>query len=355
MDKTVGVIGAGSFGTAIANLLGHNVDVLMFGRKPEVVAEINRSREHMGVPLHHRIQATSDLQEVVERCTLLFPVVPSVNFREVLRQMAPFLKPYHLMIHATKGFDIQGISEEDLLLPGAQLSRDQVSTMSEVILQETVVLRVGCLSGPNLATEILQGQPTATVIASRFDEVIDAGQKVLSSAYFQVFGSHDLMGAELAGALKNVIAIGSGLLKGKGYGKNIQAMLITRGLMEMVRFGQAMGATAPAFFGTAGIGDLVATCTSKKSRNYTFGFRLGQGESVEEILGTMPELAEGVRTLKITQQLAKYYKLHVPITDMLYKVVFDKFPFEKAIDYLMTYPYDVDVDFLQMSPPDVKS
>ncbi|MEZ4986353.1 MAG: NAD(P)H-dependent glycerol-3-phosphate dehydrogenase [Saprospiraceae bacterium] len=174
--------------------------------------------------------------------------------------------------------------------------------------------------------------------------MINAGKQALSSPVFHVFGSHDLLGAELAGALKNTIALGSGLLKGYGLGKNIQAMLLTRGLMEMIYFGRAMGSEAEAFFGTAGIGDLIATATSKKSRNYTFGHRLGQGETLENIMATMPELAEGVRTLRITRHLAKHYKLRVPITEMLYKVVFEQFPIQQAMEYLMTYPYDVDVD-----------
>ncbi|MDX2069940.1 MAG: NAD(P)H-dependent glycerol-3-phosphate dehydrogenase, partial [Haliscomenobacter sp.] len=196
-----------------------------------------------------------------------------------------------------------------------------------------------------LATEILEGQPTATVIGSVYEEVIDLGKKVLSSDAFHVFGNNDILGAELAGALKNVIAIGSGILRGRGLGKNLQAMLITRGLMEMVRFGQAMGTTNSAFYGTAGIGDLVATATSKSSRNYTFGFRLGQGEKMQDIQATMPELAEGVRTLKITWHLANYYKLRLPITQMLYNIVFEGYNIDKAIKYLITYPYDVDVDF----------
>jgi glycerol-3-phosphate dehydrogenase (NAD(P)+) len=218
--------------------------------------------------------------------------------------------------------------------------------MSEIILQETVVKRVGCLSGPNLAAEIMDGQPTATVVGSRFNEVIMEGKRVLSSKHFHVFGTHDILGAELAGALKNSIAIGSGILGGKGMGKNIQAMLITRGLIEMVHFGKAMGATSKAFFGTAGVGDLVATATSKNSRNYTFGYRLGIGDSMDEIIESMPERAEGLRTLEITYLLSKYYKLRVPITQMLYNVVFKGFNIERAIDYLITYPYDVDVDFL---------
>ncbi|MEN0004800.1 MAG: NAD(P)H-dependent glycerol-3-phosphate dehydrogenase [Bacteroidota bacterium] len=340
----VGVIGAGSFGTAIANLLAYNTDVILYSRKADLVQTINTTHQHYGIQLSDRIRATNNLQEVSSHCHLIFPIVPSSNFREMMRSLGPYLRPYHLLIHGTKGFDVR--YDDDELAQLQSINRREVSTMSEVINQESAVVRIGCLSGPNLSREILEGQPTATVIASRFDEVISLGKKVLSSAAFHVFGSHDLLGAELAGALKNMIAIGSGILKGKGLGKNMQAMLITRGLSEMIYFGKAMGADSSAFLGTAGIGDLVATATSKNSRNFTFGYRLGQGESMESIIQSMPELAEGIRTLKIAKHLAKYYKLRVPITEMLYNIVFEAFDFERVIHYLVTYPYDVDVDFL---------
>ena len=342
-DK-VGVIGAGSFGTAISNLLAHNVDVLLYSRNLGLVDRINASHRNFETDLSTRIRATNDLKEIAESCNLLFPVVPSGNFRDMMRDLGPFLRPYHILIHGTKGFDaakLEGNSQN--ILP---LTRANVSTMSEIIQQESVVVRIGCLSGPNLAKEIMEGQPTATVIGSKFEEVIKLGKKVLSSEHFHVFGNHDILGAELAGALKNIIAIGSGILKGRGLGKNIQAMLLTRGLVEMIYFGKAMGATSSAFFGTAGIGDLVATATSKNSRNFTFGYRLGRGEKIEAIKGSMPELAEGVHTLKIARQLAKYYKLRVPITTTLYKIVYEDFNIREAIRFLMTYPYDVDVDFL---------
>lgn len=343
--ETVGVIGAGSFGTAISNLLAYNVDVLLYSRKPELVEQINATHRNFGTTLSPRIRATNDLKEVADHCTLIFPIVPSDSFRRMMHALGPFLRPYHILIHGTKGFDSPKL--EDLIdeqIP--PVTREDVSTMSEVIQQESSVVRVGCLSGPNLAQEIMDGQPTATVIGSHFEEVINLGKKVLSSEHFHVFGNHDILGAELAGALKNIIAIGSGILRGRGMGKNIQAMLITRGLVEMVYFGKAMGATSSAFFGTAGIGDLVATATSKQSRNFTFGYRLGQGEEISVVEASMPELAEGVRTLKIAQQLAKYYKLRVPITQTLYRIVYQGFDIGEAIHYLMTYPYDVDVDFL---------
>ncbi len=344
--QPIGVIGAGSFGIAVAKLLEANTDILIYSRNPETVAAINDKHFHYGTPLSpDRIRATSDVQEMCETCRVLFPIVPSANFRSMMQRFSPYLHPYHIMIHGTKGLDLIGVKEDDLK-SGVVVSRANIRTMSEVILEESSVVRVGCLSGPNLANELLAGQPTATVIASRFDEVIDAGQAVLNSKRFHVFGSHEILGAELAGALKNIIAIGSGILGGKNMGRNIQAMLITRGLTEMIAFGTRLGATNRTFLGTAGIGDLVATATSTNSRNYTFGMRLAQGETREQIIESMNEVAEGIRTLRIAHRIARTYRLHVPITEMLFRVVFDGFNIDKAIENLMEYPYDVDVDFV---------
>lgn len=336
-----GVIGAGSFGTAIANLLALNVDVLMLCRHPEEAAKINETHRHLNVDLQERIHATTDFKELAERCTTIFPIVPSGSFRSMMRQLGPFLTPAHILIHGTKGFDVYNLRDPGQLEP---LISDYVHSMSQVILQESPVRRVGCLSGPNLATEIMEGQPTATVVASKFIEVINIGKKVLTSPAFKVYGSRDILGAELAGALKNIIAIGSGILRGRGLGKNIEAMLITHGLLEMVRFGQTYGTSTGAFYGTAGVGDLIATATSNNSRNFTFGYRLGKGETVQEIQQTMPELAEGVRTLEITYALAKRVRLKVPIIRMLHLVVFEDYDIEDAIQYLLSYPYDVDID-----------
>ncbi|HMX39710.1 MAG TPA: NAD(P)H-dependent glycerol-3-phosphate dehydrogenase [Saprospiraceae bacterium] len=342
----VGVLGAGSFGTAIANLLALNVDVLLFSRKEETVQTINTTRQHMGVSISPRVTATSDLAEMARRCTLIFPVVPSNSFRSMIRALAPHLRPHHIIIHGTKGFDLGSIEEDELDRPDLMLTRADVRTMSEVVLEESSVVRVGCLSGPNLAAEIMEGQPAATLVGSRFREVIQAGQAALNSRKFHVFGSYDILGAELAGALKNIVALGSGIVGGLGLGRNIQGLLIAKGLAEMIYVGKALGASSQAFIGVAGIGDLVATATSVNSRNYTFGTRLAKGETVEDIRATMPELAEGVRTLRIAHHLAGHHKLHVPIIDMLHAVVFERYPIPKALQYLMTYPYAVDVDFL---------
>ncbi len=313
---TVGVIGAGSFGTAIADLLSYNVEVMLYARKPEVVNVINQRHEHLGVKLSPAVRATNDLAQVAESCKLIFPIVPSINFREVIKEMAHYLTPAHLLIHGTKGLDVQA-----QLAHVSKLDKRQVQTMSQIILQESDVIRVGCLSGPNLAEEIMRGQPAATVIGSAYKEVIDIGKKVLTNPRFQVNGTNDILGAEIAGALKNVVAIASGMLKGMGFGKNIQSVLITKGLHEMITFGEAVGASADAFWGLAGIGDLFATTTSKKSRNYTFGYRLGKGESKQAILETSEELAEGTRTALICQQIANFYQLKVPLFNAIYKII----------------------------------
>jgi glycerol-3-phosphate dehydrogenase (NAD(P)+) len=341
--KPVGVIGAGSFGTAVADLLSKNTDVLLFSRRQEVIDAINRGEPHYDVKLNKRVVATGNLQEIAEKCDLIFPIVPSSAFRRTMQAIAPYLHPYHFVIHGTKGFDTGDIEEADF---HKGLSRRTVHTMSEVIKQETSVVRIGCLAGPNLSKEIIVGQPTAAVISSAFTEVFQMGKKVIESGRFHVFYNDDVIGTEAAGALKNIIALGTGIIHGMGMGKNLQAMLITRGLVEMIAFGEALGSSKEAFFGTAGIGDLIATATSNDSRNFSTGIRIAKGEKIEHINETMIETAEGLRTLKIAHQLAKHYKLKVPITEVIYRVVFEGFDPQKALEYLITFPYDVDVDFI---------
>ncbi|MEM9991790.1 MAG: glycerol 3-phosphate dehydrogenase [Bacteroidota bacterium] len=253
----VGVIGTGSFSLAVITLLSNNVDVLIYSRKPEVVTQINTTHQIATIPLATNVTATSDRVAFTKACTLIFPIISSDSFRAAMQSFAPYLRPYHILIHGTKGFDIHGDDPQN-----------RVHTMSQIIQQETNVLRIGCLSGPNLAVEIIEGLPTATVIGSEFQEVIEAGQAVLSSPNFHVFGTQDLRGAEVAGAFKNVIAIGSGMLRGMGLGKNMQAVYLNQGLKEMIRFGKAIGTQEQVFFEVAGVGDLIATTTSKKSRNY---------------------------------------------------------------------------------------
>ena len=338
---TVGVVGAGSFGITVGQLLAANNHVLLYARDQQVVQAINDTHILHGVTLSPRIKAISSFKEMADTCEVIFPIVPSDDFRSMMKNLGPLLSPRHILIHGTKGLDTTRV--KDIMSFTGKLEREDVSTMSEVITEESNVLRIGCLSGPNLSKEILEGQPTATVIASEYDEVISIGIELLSSKLMFVFGSSDILGAELAGAFKNIIALGSGYLRGKGLGKNMQGLFITRGLHEITFFGGQLGADKSAFLGTAGIGDLIATATSSSSRNFMFGFQLGQGQSLQEVLESSDELAEGLRTLRIAYLLAKNSKVRLPIIETLFRIVFEKLPFEAALDYLMRYPYSKDV------------
>ncbi|QCK16294.1 NAD(P)H-dependent glycerol-3-phosphate dehydrogenase [Mangrovivirga cuniculi] len=339
--QPVAVLGAGSFGTAVANLLAVNSPVYLYARKPEVVEEMKSSREHNGVRLHERITPTNDLQMVVEQCTTLFPVVPSSGFRDLIHKIAPMLHPYHVLIHGTKGLDVQ--LESDIPFEEQRITKKQVKTMSEVIRDETVVVRVGALAGPNLATELAQGYPAATVVASPFNEVIQEGIRLLKNDKFQVYGNRDIIGIELCGVLKNIIAIASGGIAGMGMGENSRGLLVSRGMMEMMHIGKFFGAEPEAFMGLAGIGDMVTTCYSTYSRNFTVGNRLAKGESLQDILNDMEEVAEGVNTIKIVKKLTESAGLRAPITENLYRVLFENQPVNEAIDTLMKYPFNIDV------------
>lgn len=343
--RPIGVIGAGNFGSAVANLLARNSNVLLYARDKKVIERINEHGENRGHKMYKNIVPTDDLIRVAKECEIIFPIVPSAHFRAMMRVLSPHLHPYHVLIHGTKGFDIT-LPKSQTIESITKLDRSQVKTMSEVIKEESVVVRVGCLAGPNLARELADNQPAATVIASHFDEVITMGKKLLRNDTFQVYGNPDLVGVELAGVLKNVIAIASGALSGMGYGENAKGLLISRGVIEMIYLGRALGGNTEAFLGLAGIGDLVTTCNSSLSRNFQVGYKLAQGVTLREILSGTDEIAEGVNTVHIAKKCADYYKVRAPITSMLYKVLFEDMTVAEALQYLMKYPLDVDIDFL---------
>lgn len=333
-SKTVGVIGAGNFGSVVANLLAQHNKVLLYARDENVARTMNQTRENRGHILHANIEATSDLGILAQECNVLFPIIPSEHFRTVIKQLSPHLHPYHILIHGTKGFDLTlpaGQTIEDI----TKLDRSQVKTMSEVIIEESVAVRVGCLAGPNLARELAAGQPGATVIASHFNEVIAIGKRLLRNDRFQVYGNNDLVGVELAGVLKNIIAIASGALSGLGYGENAKGLLISRGMVEMIYLGRALGGNTKAFLGVAGIGDLVTTCNSSLSRNFALGHRLAQGETLQEILVSTDGVAEGINTVRIVKKCADYYGVRAPITNTLYQVLFEDLTVKQALRYLM--------------------
>lgn len=341
----VGVLGAGSFGTAVANLLAVNQPVWLYARREEVVDGIKEKQEHLGQPMHPRVWPTSDVEAVLHHSYLVFPTVPSANFRRMIQHLSSLLRPDHILIHCTKGLDFK-LDRAALNQPEYSFSRSDIATMSEVIQEESIVLRIGAMAGPNLAGELASGKPAATVIASHFDEVIRGGRNALRSRRFQVYGNHDIIGVELSGVLKNAIAIGAGIATGLEMGENARALLITKGWGEMIRLGQALGSDTSAFMGLAGIGDLIATCNSSLSRNHTVGYRLAQGETLDYILETSSEVAEGVNTIRLAKHLAKYYDVKLPIINTLYAVLFDNLPPNEALSRLMMFSYAKDVDFL---------
>jgi glycerol-3-phosphate dehydrogenase (NAD(P)+) len=344
-SKRIGVVGVGSFGTAIANMLAEKNEVMVYARKQEVVEQINTTHVVLGKKLNPAINATGDPSELCQACDILFFMIPSSGFLEVVRKFAPFLYPYHVIIHGTKGLALN-LPQGESLDTIRKLKRSQVLTMSEVILQETVVVRVGCLAGPNISKELILGQPAATVIASKYNEVILEGQRLLRSERFQVYGNSDIIGVELSGVLKNIIAIASGALAGLGLGENAKGLLISRGMVEMVHLSKALGGSVQSVMGLAGVGDLVTTCNSVDSRNFTVGFRLAKGESLDQILATMDEVAEGVNTVRIVDAFIKSVGIRAPITENLHRVLFEDLSIAEALQALMKYPFSVDVDFV---------
>ncbi|MBS1682773.1 MAG: NAD(P)-dependent glycerol-3-phosphate dehydrogenase [Bacteroidetes bacterium] len=344
-EKPVGVIGAGNFGTVISNLLAQNRKVLLYARNENDVMRINATHLNRGYEVHPQVEAVNDLSVIANECEILFPMVPAAHFREMMRRLSPHLHPYHMLIHGTKGFDI-ALPKGETIESVKKLDRSMVKTMSEVIREESVAVRIGCLAGPNLSKELALRQPAATVVASSFNEVIQTGKKLLKSDRFQVYENNDIVGVEIAGVLKNIIAIASGALNGLGFGDNAKGLLISRGAVEMVYLGRALGGDTKAFLGVAGIGDLVTTCNSPMSRNFTVGYRLAKGEKLKDIIEDMKEVAEGINTVRIAKKCADHYKVRALITDRLYKVLFEGLTVEEALDFLMRYPLNVDIDFI---------
>ncbi len=344
-DKPVGVIGAGNFGSVVANMLARQRDVILHARNEDTVQRISDMHEHRGNKMNARVTATTDLGMLADQCDVIFPIVPSAHFRTLMKQLSPYLRPYHILIHGTKGFDVN-LPANQTLDTVPTLNRSMVKTISEVILAETVAVRVGCLAGPNLSKELADGHPAATVVASHFNEVINIGKRLLRADNFQVYGNNDIVGVELAGVLKNIIAIAAGALSGMGYGENAKGLLVSRGMVEMIYLGRALGGNTKAFLGVAGVGDLVTTCNSSLSRNFTVGHRLARGEKLQDILQSTDEVAEGINTVKIGKKCADHYKVRAPITSTLYHVLFEDMTVKKALEYLMRYPLNVDIDFL---------
>lgn len=350
MDKKlqkVGVIGAGSFGSAIANIVAVNVsEVLVYARSENRLENFNVLKKNNGFPVLDNVRATSSIEEITQNCTLLIFLVPSKSFRSVAREFSPHLRPYHIIIHGTKGVDIKLPDGVDSLEELTTLDRENIFTMSEVINQETPVKRVGCLSGPNLSVEMQMGQPSGAIVASHYDEVYQIGRQALNTDSYKIFSSHDLAGAEFAGVLKNIYAISSGILHGLGFEINARSLLITKGLHEMLYIGKSLGADTSAFLGIAGVGDLVATCSSTLSRNFAVGDQIARGKSLDEVINSMDEVAEGVRSVQIFHAYCKKNNLIAPFTETLYEVLFEGKSPSNGLKELMSFRYSSDVSFL---------
>ncbi|MCU0328790.1 MAG: NAD(P)H-dependent glycerol-3-phosphate dehydrogenase [Chitinophagales bacterium] len=339
ITKPIGILGVGSFGTVLANLISINYPVILYARKQESLHNINNLKVHRDTKILDRIIATDDLKFFAESCDIILPIVPSYAFSTLIDELNPYLEPHHILIHGTKGFHVS----ENLNDPNLSITPKSIMTMSELIETKTKVYRVGCISGPNLSKEIASGQPAGAVIASKYNLVIDLGVQILKSHKFQMFKSKDIKGIELAGIFKNYLAIITGASSGMGYGINVSALLITKGVSEMIEIGKFLNVDSKSFLGLAGIGDLIATCNSPLSRNFSVGYRLAKGESLDQIIPTLNEAAEGINTIKVIYHLVKNQKLSTPLVKIMYKVMYEGFPMQRGLDILMRLSSGYDV------------
>lgn len=332
-NKTVAVLGAGKFGTAVANLVAPNASrVLLYTNKAERAFVSELSRSCADQILANNIKVTNDLVGILASCSVIFPVVPAAKFRGLMQQMASKLTSEHVLIHGTKGLDLAACQQ------GESLSRSHIATMSEVIAQETPVRAIGCLAGPNLSADLEKKEPASTVVASASEKVLSISTYLLSNSWFRVYPSSDLVGVEICSVLKNIFAIGAGMLKGSGYGDNTYAFFLTMCITELYHIMRTIGVSLGVILGPAGIGDLIATCGSSSSRNYTIGYRLAKGENITDILAKASEVSEGVQTVKTIHQLMKSYGARAPITDVIYRILFKALPIKTGVAYLMRYP-----------------
>lgn len=331
--KNVAVIGGGSFGTVIANIIAHNGHhTQLWMRDVDQVESLNATRQNAaympGLELHEKVVATHDLQAVVTGVDMIFVAVPSGSFRTVVRQMKPFLKPGIILISATKG--IEAVT---------------FRLMSQILAEEVPGSRIAVLSGPNLAREIAQRTPTGTVVASADDEVRRLVQDVLHSETFRVYSNDDMLGVEFGGSLKNIYAIIAGLADSQGMGQNTISMLITRSLTEMARFGVRLGADPMTFLGLSGVGDLIVTCSSPLSRNFRVGKALGEGKDIDLIINELGQVAEGVNTVKQVKQKADELGVPMPLCSSLYEIIYNKAGIGHIIASLMLEETGLDVEF----------
>jgi glycerol-3-phosphate dehydrogenase (NAD(P)+) len=324
--KNISVVGAGAWGTTLGKHLAEKgLTVRLWAYEHDVVSAINKAHQNpvflKGVTLPRSLVATSSIVDAIEECDGILFVVPSHVARPVLQNLAACLTRTIPLISATKGI------EEDTAKLMTQVMED--------VLPASMHRSLMALSGPSFATEVSAGQPTAVCLAGQDEQLVRRFQTALMTPVFRVYADSDLIGVQLGGALKNVMALAAGVVDGLGLGLNARAALITRGLAEIVRLGVVMGADPRTFYGLSGIGDLVLTCTGTLSRNHTVGLRLGKGEKLGTILGEMQAVAEGVRTAHAALGLARRYGVDMPITREINAVLFENKSCRKAVSDLM--------------------
>ena len=314
MTEKIGVIGGGAWGTALALLLadnGHDVALWMYEK--DLAEETQRSRENRvylpGFALPANITVMPSLEAAVRDRPFVLSVVPSHTVRQVSKQFGAHLADNAIIVSASKGIEI------DTLMPLSDVFRETLPSKFH--------RRLCFLSGPSFAREVALKMPTAVALASYDPEAGNLTQKLMSTPYFRVYTNADVIGVELGGSVKNVIAIAAGVLEGLGFGSNTMAALLTRGLAEMTRLGSALGADPRTFSGLAGMGDLVLTCTGGLSRNRTLGVRLGKGEKLDDILKSAKTVAEGVKTAKAARELARKNGIEMPIVEETYKILYE--------------------------------
>jgi glycerol-3-phosphate dehydrogenase (NAD(P)+) len=321
------VIGLGAFGTALANILAsRSDDVLAWAREPKVVESINVARENRaylpGVAVSPRVRATLSLEEALVGSELVVFATPSHATRDVVKKALPYLREHVPLLTVAKGI------ENDTLMTMTQLLED--------CLPEPFHPSIALLSGPSFAKEMAAGMPTVVTIAAHHEKVAQRVQAALQTETFRTYTSVDVLGVEMGGALKNVIAIAAGISDGLGFGLNARSAVITRGLAEISRIAVALGANPLTLMGLAGLGDLVLTCTGDLSRNRRVGIELGKGRSLEEILGEMTQVAEGVKTARSARDLSRKVGVELPICDQVHAIMYEGKSPRRALVELMT-------------------
>ena len=332
--RCVAVLGGGSFGTAMTKVLAENGHTVHFWmRNEEQVRELTEQRTNSrympGVEIGGDLRPTTSFTAAVSGAEAVFVAIPSKAFREVIRAHAKEFTDGQIVVSLTKGIEREGFR-----------------LMSEILQEEVPRSRIGVLSGPNLAAEIVNRELTATVVAAKDPEMRRTVQDLLGCKYFRVYANVDVYGVELSGALKNIYAIVSGMAAALELGENARAMLLTRSLAEMSRFAVSLGANPMTFMGLAGIGDLVVTCTSSKSRNYRVGYAVGRGAQLEDAVADLGQVAEGIHTLLLVKEKAESVGIYMPLVKGLYDILYGGASIRAVINGLMTAVQNSDVEFI---------